>query len=53
MLKKAVFVFACVAAISSTAAFAAVCTSVKAKSGVTVPAAPKPQGFCWPAGTHC
>jgi hypothetical protein len=49
-------VIACIIALTSTVAFAAAKnhhSSKKAKSSVTAPSAPKPQGFCFPPGTRC
>ena len=47
-------VLACVIALTSTVAFAAVKpeSSKKARSKVTAPAAPQPNNFC-PRGTPC
>jgi hypothetical protein len=46
-------VFACTIAITSTVAFAAARNASKVGAAVTAPAAPQPQGFCNPPGSHC
>ena len=48
-------VLACVIALASTVAFAAVKkeSTRKERSKVTTPATPQPKGFCWPSGMPC